>query len=77
MSSINIQALIQRESDWVIVQGSVGGCVMDGDGRVSETCDELLDPTNSLDASDGRAECRAIPEEQVQPRTNRVSKLTR
>ena len=38
---------------------------MDGDGRVRETGDELLEIAKALDASDGRAKGVIVPEVEV------------
>ncbi len=45
---------------------------MDGDGRVRETCDELLDVADTLDSAEGCAEGGAVPEVQVHTVKTRV-----
>ena len=67
MRGVDVEALAKRERGLVVIQGRVRGRIVDGDGRVREAGNELLDVSNSLHASNGRAERRPVPEEKVHP----------
>ena len=64
---IDVEALTKRERGLVVIQGRVRGRIVDGDGRVGEAGNELLDVSNPLHASNGGAERRPVPEEKVHP----------
>jgi hypothetical protein len=68
MCSIDIQALPKRERNRIVVQSSVGRRVVHRDRRKRQTRDHLLDPADSLYASDRRTEGGAIPELEIKPR---------
>ena len=62
---IDVEALAKREGRGVVIQGGIRGRVVNGNGRVRETCDKLLNIAYALDSAQRRAEGRSVPEVQV------------
>ena len=65
VSGVNVEALAKREGRGVVIQGGIRGRVVNGNGRVRETCDKLLNIAYALDSAEWRAEGRTVPEVQV------------
>jgi hypothetical protein len=62
MSCINIETLIEREGDGIIIERRVRRGVVHRNRGVCESCDKFLYISNAQGACERRAKCRAIPE---------------
>lgn len=63
MRCINVQALVQRERNLIVVQRRIRRCVVRLNGRVGEASHELLNVADTLNTCDGGSESGVVPEE--------------
>lgn len=61
MRRVDIQVVVEREGDRVVVQGSVGRGVVDSNWRMSKTGNHLLNVAYALHTGEWRAEGRVVP----------------
>lgn len=63
MRGIDVEALSERECRGIIVEGGIGGRVVDSNWCVRQTSDHLLNVADTLYSSNWRTKGGVIPEE--------------
>ena len=66
MSGINIQTLVEGESNRVVIQSTIGRRIVDGDRGIGQASNKFLDISDTQCARNGGAKSHAIPEYEVE-----------
>ena len=69
---VNIEALIKRESDRIIIEGCISWRIVNLNGRMSKTSNEFLDIPNALRAGSRWAKSKHIPTVNCQQRASTI-----